>query len=294
MPRCPVLIALVVLGVGSPLIAEELFPSPSLNLTNQGMSHFDKTFAKLTGFEDVRFSRVQTKASEAVLRTLTFNRSTQWSGVPSSLPEAILVDGADPGLGVRELQRQGHTGRGVVVAIIDQNLAGDHPEFEGKLRKYVDLGCDQDPESGSMHGPAVTSLLVGTHLGTAPEALVDYYAAPSWKADAEYYARALDQIVASNAKLPPGDRVRAVSVSAAPSGPGSPFTKNGRLWDVAVTKAREAGLLVVDCTTDRGFVSPGYFDPHDRDNLESFSPGWPQQKGRPQGGTTLHAPSSVA
>jgi hypothetical protein len=37
----------------------------------------------------------------------------------------------NPGLGVRELHEEGITGKGVTVAIIDQNMILDHPEFQG-------------------------------------------------------------------------------------------------------------------------------------------------------------------
>jgi hypothetical protein len=51
-------------------------------------------------------------------------------------------------------------------------------------------------------------------------------AAPSWNGDSAYQAAALDWIVDQNRALPEGQKIRVVSVSAAPSGPGSPFTQN--------------------------------------------------------------------
>jgi serine protease AprX len=187
----------------------------------------------------------------------------------------ILEKGMNPGLGIRKLHEQGITGKGINVAIIDQNMVLDHPEFQGKIVKYFDVGTNQPSNQGSMHGPAVTSLLVGANIGTAPGANVYYVAAPSWTADAQYYADALNWIVDENEKLPDDEKIRVVSVSAAPSGPGSPFTANNDAWDVAYGRATEAGILILDCTSNHGITSPCYYDLDDPDDVASCVPGWP-------------------
>jgi subtilisin family serine protease len=74
------------------------------------------------------------------------------------------------------LHTAGITGRGVAVAIIDQPMFQDHPEFAGRIVAYRDFGTESE---SSMHGPAVTSLLAGTNTGTAPEAKVYYASVPS-------------------------------------------------------------------------------------------------------------------
>jgi serine protease AprX len=205
----------------------------------------------------------------------------------------LVETGRNPGLGVRALHAQGITGKGVSVAIIDQNLAGtDHPEYQGKVVKYRDVGTGQDAASGSMHGPAVLSLLVGAQAGTAPGARVWYAAAPSWLADAKYYADALRWIIEENQTLPGGEKIRVVSVSAAPSGPGSPFTKNGESWDAAVGAANAAGILVLDCTQTHGLIGPCYYDPADPENVRKCSPGFPGQQGWDPSSTRLFAPTS--
>jgi serine protease AprX len=142
------------------------------------------------------------------------------------LADFILKLGSENGIEIDQIRERGITGKSVKVAIIDQNLAGDHPEFEGRILEYIDMGCDKPPNEGSMHGPAVLSIIAGQSLGIAPGVEVYYYAFPSWKGDASYATRALLEIIEKNKTLPVGDRIRIVSVSAAPGGIASPF-RNG-------------------------------------------------------------------
>jgi serine protease AprX len=212
--------------------------------------------------------------------TLWFNQGTIWPGPvqmpPGCDPDEIMTNAMNPGLGVRAIHQQGITGMGVNVAIIDQPMYLDHPEFSGKIAAYYDTGCGGS--ESSMHGPAVASLLVGENCGTAPGAQVYYAAVPSWLLDAAYYADALDWVVTQNESLSSSEKIRVVSVSAAPSGPGSPFLYNNVMWDEACALAEAAGILIVDCTDERGFTSRGWYDPNDPENVTKFTaavPGYP-------------------
>ncbi|MBX7259696.1 MAG: hypothetical protein K1Y02_25295, partial [Candidatus Hydrogenedentes bacterium] len=203
-------------------------------------------------FDDVRWKDLKAlnlAERTGLIATLNFNQKTVWppdpAMPPGKTPKAFLHDAMDPGLGIRGLHRQGITGEGVNVAIIDQPLYDDHPEFKGKIAAYHDVGCKSE---SSMHGPAVASLLVGRNCGTAPGARLYFVAAPSWTKDTAYQAKALDWIIEQNASLPDGQKIRVVSVSACPSGEGSPFTMNTEQWDEAYARAEAAGMLVLDCT----------------------------------------------
>lgn len=240
-----------------------------------------KTVSVYIPYEDIRFKSVNDDVQLRYedIRTLTFNRSTVWNAEKTKIAEEIFNTYTNPGLGVRDLHKNGITGKGVVTAIIDQNLAGEHPEYKGKLKGYYDLGCDQSADEGSMHGPAVTSLLVGNTIGTAPGCSVYYFAVPSWKGDSKYYADALTMIIEMNRKMEKeSGKIRVVSVSAAPSGRGSPFEKNNELWDEAVKQAMDADILVLDCTDTYGFISPGYYDPDTPEDPALFKSGWPNGK----------------
>ncbi|MHC4476207.1 MAG: S8 family serine peptidase, partial [Planctomycetota bacterium] len=229
-------------------------------------------------FDDVRardLSAYDFSNRPDLIDTLTFNQDTVWPEPnkmpPGCDPDQIMTDAMNPGLGVRSLHQQGITGAGVNVAIIDQPIIQTHPEYNGKIAAYYDVGCGGS--ENSMHGPAMTSLLVGENCGTAPGAQVYYVAAPSWHGDAAYYADALDWIVTQNESLPAPDKIRVVSVSSQPSGLGSVYS-NQEMWDAAVANAQAAGILVLDCTWHHGFVSLCWYDANDPENVSKCTPGF--------------------
>ena len=237
-----------------------------------------KTIQPITSvkeFNDVRWkdiSELDLPKRRSFIATLTFNQKTIWPVSAGDKPQKVLTEAMNPGLGVRKLHKEGITGKGVNVAIIDQPLYQDHPEFAGKITAYYDTGCESE---SSMHGPAVTSLLVGTNCGTAPDAKVYYAAVPSWKKDSAYYAGALDWIIKQNKTLPAPEKIRVVSVSAAPSGPDSPFTKNQQMWDKACARAEAAGIMVLDCTTHHGFIGACWYDSGQPESVALCTPGYP-------------------
>lgn len=210
---------------------------------------------------------------EPIIKTLWFTKNAIWSSSENDqTAQKILNLGMNPGLGVRALHTNGITGQGVTVAIIDQSVILDHPEFKGKIIKYRDFGAAEEGK-GSMHGPAVTSLLVGKNIGTAPGASVYYAAVPSWFLDAQYYADALDWIIAENVKLPEDQKIRVVSVSSIPSGMWSEY-KNQEAWDAAYERALKEDILVLDVTYEHGYTNPCTLDMYDPDNIAKCIPQW--------------------
>jgi len=228
------------------------------------------------------------------IASLSFNLETSWPENLEKEARKILEEAKDPGLGVRRLHQQGITGRGVNVAVIDQPHPYKHPEYKGKFPHYGDYGTGRKT---SMHGPAVSSLLVGESCGTAPGARLYYIAVASWNRDAKEYSDALGRILEYNKSLPEGEKIRVVSVSAAPSGPGSPFEKNKKMWEEKCARAEEEGVMVLDCTTHRGFIGPCFYNPTDRTDQADrsdpalYTPGWPG-KGEMHFPGKILAPSS--
>jgi len=254
-----------------------LYVTANSKVANKGSSFQDtRPIESVKEFDDVRWkdmSKLDLSGRRNLIATLRFNQKTVWPEQakmpPGGDPNKILTDAMNPGLGVRKLHQQGITGKGVNVAIIDQPTYLVHPEFAGKIVTYYDTGCETD--ESSMHGPAVASLLVGTNCGTAPGARVYYAAAPSWKRDAAYYAKGLDWIIAQNKKLPAGEKIRVVSVSASPN---QPSWANRQMWDKACDRAKADGIMVLDCTNDnhRGFVGKCWYNARVPESVAQCNP----------------------
>lgn len=252
----------------------ESVPAPTMESTQK----------KVNPYEDIRYFQgvgrkkeyKENEFNKDDIVTFTFNQDTVLLG-SEELQTQIMENGKNPGLGIRELHKQGITGKGVNVAIIDQNLLLHHPEFSGKIAAYYDAGCEQEEGTGSMHAPGVASLLVGDTIGVAPDAKVYFAAAPSWKSDSEYYAKALDWIMEENKKLSSNEKIRVVSVSANLSGEGSLFTKNTSMWDEAVLAAQKEGILVLDCRADQktGIIGAAFYNPAKPDDVSMCTGGFP-------------------
>jgi hypothetical protein len=181
------------------------------------------------------------------LRAMSFDSRTAWPESdllpPGFDPEAIMAWGKYPGLGVRQLRDQGITGKGVHVAIIDQPLLLDHIEYAGQLADYTDI--ETGNAGPSMHGPAVASLLVGKTCGVAPEAILHFWAQPSWKGDYKYRCIALEQIIQYNRERDRAEQIRVLSVSKG----FSPSEPNLDRWKTLLEKAKQSGIYVVHCSS---------------------------------------------
>lgn len=246
------------------------------NGSGNGKFRSEWNVTSVKAYDDVRWGNltaIESQIDTSLIPTLWFNQRTVLPSKFVTFANRVIDSSKNPGLGVRALHAQGLTGRGVNVAIIDQNIISNHPEYAGKVIKYHTVG--DMPTDGSMHGPAVLSLLVGNSIGTAPGAQVYFAAAPSWNADAKYQADALRWIISENKLLPADRKIRAVSISAAPSGPGSPFTKNNSDWDAARNEAEAEDIIVLDCTSDNGKTAACFYNPTNPELVSDCTPGYP-------------------
>ncbi len=180
-----------------------------------------------------------------ILPLTRFDSNTTWpikKLLPKSFnPEHLLKVRRNPGLGLRELHKQGITGVGVHVAIIDQPLLLQHDEYLRKDVNYHTVECEDAPPQ--MHGSAVVSILMGKSCGAAPGVELHYWAEPSWKRDHRYRAKALFEIIDYNNKTSREQKIRVVSVSKGLD----EKDKNLPLWKMALQRAKQAGILVVHC-----------------------------------------------
>lgn len=203
---------------------------------------------KFCGLAGVSLARVDLRESGALLRQMPFDSLTEWprkDRLPAGFdPEKILDQGRNPGLGVRRLHRDGIDGRGVGIAIIDQPLLLGHREYASRLVYY---DATRVPETGpQMHGPSVASFAIGREIGTAPGALLYYFAVPSWVPDNIPYADALRAVIELNKKAPEDRKIRIVSISSGLF----KQQKNLDQWREALLEAEKNGILVITCDPD--------------------------------------------
>ena len=214
------------------------------------------------------------------LEYAVFDTNTIWpNDLPSDFdPMMILELGKNPGLGIDLLHKQGITGKGVNIAIIDTAMLLTHDEYKENIMLYELSHCLDD--SAQMHGSAVVSIAVGKNVGVAPDAKVYYIAStfgtisPSGaELDLSYVAEGIKRVLEINSVLPNDDKIRVISISIGLEPQAKGYTS---VVD-AIEVAKEEGVFVITTTpqinydiTLSGLGRGLYDDPND---VQSYSPG---------------------
>jgi hypothetical protein len=212
-----------------------------------------------------------------------FDSKTNW---PKSLPvgfnpDSIMEIGRNPGLNVRKLHEVGITGKGVGIAIIDQDLLVDHIEYKDQLRMYEEIHTPKNA-TASMHGSAVASIAVGKTVGTAPGADLYYISSddgtifnrikyilfknkdinPKWRVKSIY------RVLEINRTLPIDKKIRVISIS---------FGSDRRNFLKAIEAAGKEGVFVISSSLNKThnlqFNGLGRDCLTDPDNFLSYFPG---------------------
>ena len=194
--------------------------------------------------------------------SLTISTSTIFTkDLPAGYdPEKLIRWGKYPGLNIDILHQHGFTGKGAVIAYIDQPAA-EHEQYTCDSVHVM----NNTNEKSSMHGPAVLSLLKGKETGTAPEAEVYYFAHAAWEADQATHAECLNQIIHQNQSLPEDKKIRMVAFSDNID----EAEKNADLFRETVKACEEAGIMVWFCAE----YAPLTFIPYsDKNAFESLAP----------------------
>ena len=219
----------------------------------------------------------------ALAYSLTISDRTTFSALPAGYdPDALLEWGKYPGLNIDILHKYGFTGKGAVIAYVDQP-ASAHEQYNGSNFHFV----NNTTESSSMHGPAVLSLLAGKDIGTAPEAEVYFYGHSSWLADQRTHAECLYQIIEQNKSLPEGQKITMVGFSDNIDS-SEAYANEFR---TAVKACEEAEIMVWFCGEYSGVSFLPLSNKDDYRNLvtESWGGGMPQLVYVPASGRTTAA-----
>ena len=113
------------------------------------------------------------------------------------------------------LHKSGKTGKGISIAIIDQRLNREHPEYANNIKHYSVFG-PWDKNGIDYHGSLVSGCAVGHTTGTAPDANLYYFAAPmivDGELDRKYINEAIRQLLEINKTLPENKKIRFLSCS---------------------------------------------------------------------------------
>lgn len=191
------------------------------------------------------------------LKDVTFDTKTVWSEkLPAGFyPDEILELGKNPGLKIQNLHKQGFTGKGINIAIVDQALLLEHEEYKDNLMTYELVHCS-DPIA-QMHGAAVTSIAAGKNCGVAPDAKIYYIASTfgTYKTDGTFtedltpMADSILRILEINKQLPQEDKIKVISISR-----GFDHTaKDGKKVLKAIEEAKKEGMFVITTSNEETY-----------------------------------------
>lgn len=217
-------------------------------------------------------SKLDLSQSKDDLMYAVFDSKTTW---PETMPadfdwQANMEKGKNPGLGVRSLHEQGVTGKGVGIAIIDQELLIEHQEYTDRLRLYEELSPNNYP--AQMHGAAVASIAVGKTVGVAPDADLYFISSFSGKCfgTPELYrclAQSIRRILEINQQLQTERKIRVISISRG----HMPGEEGSDDWEAAIQEAEAAGVWVV--YSNSGLLGLGRAPLSGPDAFQSYEPG---------------------
>lgn len=192
----------------------------------------------------------------------TYLRSNGESPKVMTIKDISVVE---PGLGLRTLHKQGYTGKGINVAIIDGPLLQEHDEYSDRLVHFEKVGIVDD--NYLYHGTTVASVLVGKKCGVLPEAHLHYFAVNAM--DERNVLRALERVLSYNDTLKESERIRFINISTG-------LSENEAVFRDLIYEARDKGIIVFSSTmptvTDPPFAlrEAAYDDRKDMNNLNNI------------------------
>jgi hypothetical protein len=224
------------------------------------------------GFKDISLVNLDLREEIERIASMDFDSLTQWplqdKLPPGFYPRELLKKGKNPGLGIRDLHKQGINGKGVGIAIIDQPLLLGHEEYTSRIIRYDATGLQG--RTPQMHGSPIVSIAVGREIGVAPEATLTFFAVPMWERSNLPYIRTLRRIFQLNEILPAEEKIRTISISTG----AFSFQKGFEEFKQVLEEAENKGIFVATC--DRDFLDYGtltLIENQDPDDPKNYKPG---------------------
>lgn len=136
--------------------------------------------------------------SKLDILNVRYAEDTKWPEDSAKLPKGFkpkefLEYRKNPGLGVRQLHKQGIDGRGRNVAVIDWFRLFDHLEYHNQLKGYEEIHIDENSNRLGLNAALVSSL-IGKTCGVAPKANLYYYAVDTTNRTQVYFAEAIRKV----------------------------------------------------------------------------------------------------
>ena len=168
------------------------------------------------------------------------------SKMPEGFDPQELLEASKMPKNVAGLHAKGITGKGVKIAIIDQRLFKEHPEYKDRIKYYEVFGDNWQQDGIDYHGSLVTGVAAGKSTGTAPEADIYYFAANNWPDDKSQpntmrtINQAIRKIIDMNKTFPEREKIRFISMSS-----GTPDDAFAKEREELFDEAEQNGIMVL-------------------------------------------------
>lgn len=222
-----------------------------------------KNFVNVSGFPDISFEHLDVSEydlSALDILKVRYAEDTKWPEDENKLPKGFkpkefLEYRKNPGLGIRQLHKQGIDGKGRKVAVIDSFRLFDHLEYHNQLKGYEEIHIDPENYNGGSFSGFV-SALVGKTCGVAPKAEVYCYAVDVTNQTQVYFAEAIRKVCELHKKLI-RDGQTGIDAILVIKGISSKLFKDEEGYDEALQAAEEATKLGIWCR-----IGPTHFKEH--------------------------------
>ena len=165
-------------------------------------------FTNEQGYKEISFEHVDVSEydlSKLDILNVRYAEDTKWPEDSNKLPKGFkpkefLEYRKNPGLGIRQLHKQGIDGRNRNVVVIDSFRLFDHLEYHNQLKGYEEIHINAENYGGGS-GASLVSSLMGNTCGVAPKANLYYYAVDNANRTQVYFAEAIRKVCDLHKKL---------------------------------------------------------------------------------------------